>query len=111
MLKVEQSKGRNYIVGNTFPVKDALRAEGFRWDAERKGWWTQDAALAASMATRLNASPSSTMPVPRASASPAKPSGPAKPPATKQCWECGCRFTYADAKSGGGDWSESYCGC
>lgn len=30
---------------------------------------------------------------------------------TKRCWECGCSFTYADAKCGGGDWGESYCGC
>lgn len=30
---------------------------------------------------------------------------------TKLCWECGCRFTYADAKRGGGDWQDSYCGC
>lgn len=30
---------------------------------------------------------------------------------TKTCWECGCTFTYADAKRNGGDWSDSYCGC
>lgn len=33
------------------------------------------------------------------------------PAATKRCWECGCAFTYADAKANGGDWGESYCGC
>ncbi len=26
------------ITGNTFPVKDALRALGGRWDAAAKGW-------------------------------------------------------------------------
>lgn len=26
------------IVGNTYPVKDALRAMGGRWDAGAKGW-------------------------------------------------------------------------
>jgi hypothetical protein len=30
---------------------------------------------------------------------------------TKQCWECGCSFTYHDARSNGGDWQDSYCGC
>ena len=30
---------------------------------------------------------------------------------TRQCWECGCLFTWADAQNNGGDWSESYCGC
>lgn len=29
----------------------------------------------------------------------------------KRCWECGCEFTYADAKRNEGDWSDSYCGC
>lgn len=31
--------------------------------------------------------------------------------ATKRCWECGCQFTQHDARSRGGDWRESYCGC
>lgn len=36
----------------------------------------------------------------------------AKPGAeTRQCWECGCEFTWADAQNNGGDWGESYCGC
>lgn len=30
---------------------------------------------------------------------------------TKTCWECGCEFTYADAKHNDGDWQDSYCGC
>ena len=30
---------------------------------------------------------------------------------TRQCWECGCSFTYREAKANDGDWSESYCGC
>ena len=33
------------------------------------------------------------------------------PASSKVCWECGRRFTWADAKRYGGDWSESYCGC
>jgi len=30
---------------------------------------------------------------------------------TRNCWECGCEFTYREAKHNGGNWSESYCGC
>ena len=30
---------------------------------------------------------------------------------TRQCWECGCDFTYREAKANDGDWSDSYCGC
>lgn len=30
---------------------------------------------------------------------------------TKQCWECGGAFTFAEAKANGGDWRDSYCGC
>lgn len=30
---------------------------------------------------------------------------------TKQCWECGGAFTELQARTGGGDWSDSYCGC
>ena len=25
--------------GNTYPVKEVLKAEGFRWDGERRIWW------------------------------------------------------------------------
>lgn len=30
---------------------------------------------------------------------------------TKPCWECGREFTEFDARAGGGDWNDSYCGC
>jgi DNA-directed RNA polymerase subunit RPC12/RpoP len=30
---------------------------------------------------------------------------------TRTCWECGRRFTRADARRNGGDWGDSYCGC
>lgn len=29
----------------------------------------------------------------------------------RQCWECGCLFTWAEAFNNGGEWSEDYCGC
>ncbi len=30
---------------------------------------------------------------------------------TRICWECGCRFTQAEARRNDGDWQEKYCGC
>ena len=38
------------ITGNTYPVKDALRALGGRWDAAAKGWRVPVAQLAAARA-------------------------------------------------------------
>lgn len=29
----------------------------------------------------------------------------------KQCWECGCDFTYAECRQRDGDWGDAYCGC
>lgn len=29
---------RVLVVGNTYPVKDQLRALGGRWDADKRGW-------------------------------------------------------------------------
>ncbi len=29
----------------------------------------------------------------------------------RDCYSCGCEFTYAEAQRDGGDWSDSYCGC
>jgi len=31
------------ITGNTYPVKDQIKAIGGRWDAERRGWLVPDA--------------------------------------------------------------------
>lgn len=40
MIRVEQDGRRFYIVGDTYPIKDKLRAAGARWDSERRSWWT-----------------------------------------------------------------------
>lgn len=35
-----QSEGRRvYIVGNSFPIKDAIKGAGGHWDGDRKAWW------------------------------------------------------------------------
>ena len=38
------------ITGNTYPVKDKLRAMGGRWDALAKGWIVPDAQASAAQA-------------------------------------------------------------
>ena len=30
---------RVYILGNTYPLRDVIRAAGGNWDADRKAWW------------------------------------------------------------------------
>lgn len=36
-----QSEGRrHYLTGNTYPIKDAIRSAGCKWDRDRGAWWT-----------------------------------------------------------------------
>jgi hypothetical protein len=39
-VMIESTGRRHYIVGNTFPLREKLRAMGAHWDADRKAWWT-----------------------------------------------------------------------
>jgi len=39
-ITVETQGRRHYIRGNTFPIKDRLRAAGCKWDSDAKAWWT-----------------------------------------------------------------------
>ncbi len=82
------------VTGNTYPVKDALKALGGKWDASAKGW-----RIPEDKAEEANALVAGSVPV-------KKQIGP-----TKRCWECGCRFTEAEARQYGGDWADGYCGC
>lgn len=85
------------ITGNTYPVKDRLKALGGRWNADAKAWMIP--ADHAAEAQRL------------VGASQTNRARFIRPAEIKRCWECGCRFTYADAKRNGGEWRDSYCGC
>lgn len=38
-ITLEKVEKRVYVVGNSFSIKDQLKAEGCHWDAERKQWW------------------------------------------------------------------------
>lgn len=63
------------ITGNTFPVKDQLKALGGRWDAASKGWMVPDAV--ADQARALVGG---------------KSSRPRHSPRT--CKTCGCKINY-----------------
>lgn len=38
-LTLDHQGRRVYLRGNTFPIKDQIRAQGGRWDADKKAWW------------------------------------------------------------------------
>ena len=51
-LSIRSEGQRHYVVGDTYPVKDLLRAAGLKWDAQEKAWYSgrrevANAALAA----------------------------------------------------------------
>lgn len=36
-----QSEGRrHYLVGDTYPIRSAIRNAGCKWDSDRRAWWT-----------------------------------------------------------------------
>lgn len=38
-ITIERSAQRIYLVGNTYPIKDRIKAIGGHWDGDRKAWW------------------------------------------------------------------------
>ena len=38
------------LTGKTYPVKEAIKAMGFRWDCEARNWYTQDIQVAVKFA-------------------------------------------------------------
>jgi hypothetical protein len=67
------------IAGNTFPVKDQLRALGGRWVASSKSWFVPDAVAEQARLLVQNAGPGR-------AASPKR--GP------RVCKDCGCKINY-----------------
>lgn len=39
-ITIESVGRRHYVRGNTYPIKDQLRAAGCKWDGAAKAWWT-----------------------------------------------------------------------
>lgn len=48
---------RHYLQGNTYPVKDRIKAAGCNWDPERKQWWTAKEGVAQALLRRLSGDP------------------------------------------------------
>lgn len=48
---------RVYVLGQTYPIRDAIRAAGGHWDAERKAWWIGTAKRAELEAAIASAKP------------------------------------------------------
>lgn len=52
-----QIEGRRaYVIGNTFPHKNALKNAGAHWDADRKAWWIGNREKAQELLERLASS-------------------------------------------------------
>ncbi len=39
-LTIESSGRRHYLCGDTYAIRDKIKAAGFKWDPDRKCWWT-----------------------------------------------------------------------
>lgn len=39
-IQIDSQGRRHYLRGNTYPIKDALRDAGCKWDGAEKAWWT-----------------------------------------------------------------------
>lgn len=60
-IQLEARGRRVYIRGNTYPIKDTLRAAGAKWDPEERAWWVGPAKRGAIEAL-LASAPSSARP-------------------------------------------------
>jgi translation elongation factor EF-Tu-like GTPase len=39
-ITIESRGRRHYLVGNTYPIKDAIRSAGCKWDGDAKAWYS-----------------------------------------------------------------------
>lgn len=66
MITIQTEGRRTYLIGDTYPIRDQIRAIGAHWDADRKAWWTakREAAeqLITSAAPAQTAAPASKTP-------------------------------------------------
>jgi hypothetical protein len=80
------------ITGNTYPVKDALKALGGRWDPNAKGW-----RVPADKANEAKLLVAGTAPAYKPA-----PSRPSRPSGWRPCGYPGCNPTYCDECDGKG---------
>jgi hypothetical protein len=59
MITLERIGGRVYLLGDTYPHRDAIKAAGGNWDSGRRAWWMGAAKLPAvqELVARLEATP------------------------------------------------------
>jgi hypothetical protein len=55
MIQTQTEGRRTYILGDTYPFRDRIRALGAHWDAGRKAWWTAKRDAAEQLVSELNA--------------------------------------------------------
>lgn len=60
-IAIERSGTRVYLTGDTYPVKDQIKAIGGHWDGDRKAWWVgaAKAEAAQSLVSSLASAPAS----------------------------------------------------
>jgi hypothetical protein len=56
-ISIDQQGRRFYLRGNTYPVKDALRSAGCKWDPDARCWYTGKRELAEQCAQGIIPSP------------------------------------------------------
>jgi hypothetical protein len=52
-IQTETAGRRTYIIGDTYPHREALRAAGAHWDADRRAWWIGSRSTAEALAASL----------------------------------------------------------
>jgi hypothetical protein len=60
-ITIERQGRRSYIIGDTYPHRDALRGSGAHWDAAKRAWWTGSQAKAEEIVAGLAAAPAATL--------------------------------------------------
>lgn len=56
-ITIETQGRRHYLRGNTFPIKDAIRAAGGKWDRDAGAWWTGKREVAEQLVAGAAATP------------------------------------------------------
>lgn len=57
MIQIEQVGRRFYLVGNTFAIKDQIKAAGGHWDGDKRAWWVSKAEKALEIVGHPSAAP------------------------------------------------------
>jgi hypothetical protein len=61
-ISIQTEGRRTYLTGDTYPLRDRLRAIGAHWDPERKAWWTAKREEAAKLVASVASTQSSDAP-------------------------------------------------